>query len=201
MKKKHKHIVAILNIIGGVGYVINVLQWFWLAMIFLPGLLKSQLLKDILLSTHETPNPPPPEPVVSMSLPLPFTIAIWMLAGVVIVIGIYVIFVVLPKSVARTGTAVTHTPATVIAPVILRRAHLPEKQKRELPALIIVTVKAILVLVPWIVLYAAPLEPSQPLPLNIVTGIGAVLCAVTGFLFAAQYAFSRIYRLDYKTLR
>lgn len=124
-----------------------------------------------------------------------------LLIGVAIVIGaVYVIFVKFPRSVAKTGEKVTHSAATVISPIIIEHTHMPAKQRRTVPTLIIVIMKLALVFLPLgLLLFAQGVDVAMSFDLIMLIGI--FLFSWAFLAFALQFALSQLLKVDYRTIR
>lgn len=189
-----------MNVMGSIGYVACLLQWLWAMIILLPSMIESPIFKFFVPDTTETPPPVVQPTPSSEGIPAIITV-IALLLGVAIVIGtIYVMFVKLPRSVAKTGEKVTHTAATVISPVIIEHIHVPAKQRRTIPMLVIVVTKLLLVFLPLgLLLFAQGIEVAMSFDLIMLIGI--FLFSWAFILFALQFVLSQLLRVDYKTIR
>ncbi len=203
MKKPHSRKITFLNALGSFGYIACLLQWFWVVMILLPPLVESPFFK---LLTPGSDGSTVSEQVIETApsqtgtAPVVVTVVAFVIGAAIIVGALYIIFVKLPRSVAKTGEAVTHKAATAISPVIVRHTHLPAKQRRQVPAMIIVVMKLLLIFLPLcLLLLAQNVELSMSFELIMVIGI--VLFSWSFVLFGLQFTLSELTHTDYKTLR
>lgn len=201
MKQPKGRKVTVLNTLGSLGYVACLLQWMWMLLILLPAILRSSFFQFI---TSTSPVPPPTVVVASGStsgdVPFLVTAIAFILAGAIILGSLYVILVKLPRSVAKTGEKVTHTVATVITPVIIQHIHLPSKQRRQLPVILIVIMKFLLVFIPLCLLFFAEGQKLS-MSFEVIMIIGFALFSWSFLLFAVQFVLSRLLYVDYKTIR
>lgn len=202
MKKINHSFLArkILNIIGGAAYVSCLMQWLWTILIFLPIIVSSPFF-TLFLSSEQTPAQPLVQTQASSSAISPLVSFGGVALGIIILaVSIYVIVVKVPKSIARTGEKITHTPVDVIVPVIVKHSHLMPAQKKLLPDAVIISIKLILTFVP---LYLLTLAGDQPIRLSfaITMLVGTVLFSWSFFMFALQLLLSRFLRVDYRTIR
>lgn len=199
MKQAKSRKVVVLNGLGTVGYVACAIQWLWTVMILLPLIIHSSVFTFF---TPTTPTQPttPVETTSSGAVPVIITI-IALCIGVVIILGaLYIIFFKLPKSIARTGQTVTHVPATTLTPLIIEHTHLPQKQRRALPVLLIAFLKLLLVFTPLCLLFFAQ-QLSLALSFELIMFVGIIIFAWSFLSFALQFALSQLLKVDYTTIR
>jgi len=191
---------AVLNVIGSIAYVACLLQWLWMLLILLPSMVNSPLFK-FFSPTMTAPKPVVQQPVAPTGEVPVFLTFIALVVGVAIVVGaIYVMLFKVPRSVARTGEKVTHTAATVISPIIIEHTHLPAKQRRTIPMLIIVVIKLTLVFLPLgLLLFAQGV--SAAMSFDLIMLIGIFLFSWAFLAFALQFVLSQLLKVDYKTIR
>lgn len=185
---------------GSIGYVACLLQWLWMVILLLPSMVESPVFKFFAPNRVETPPPVVQPTTPSEGIPTIITI-IALVLGVAIIIGaIYVMFVKLPRSVAQTGEKVTHTAAAVISPVIVEHVHIPAKQRRTVPTLVIVAMKLLLVFLPLgLLLFVQGVDVAMSFDLIMLIGI--FLFSWAFLFFALQFVLSRLLRVDYATIR
>lgn len=153
-KKKTKK-VAFLNVLGAAGYIACVLQWLWIAAILLPALLKSSFFKSLVPTAEPAKTVVVQQNIANTETP-PLLVLLGILLAIIVVgVLLYFFAVKFPRSVAKTGSTVTHAPATTLTPIIVQHSHLTPKQKRSLPAAIIMSMKALLIAVPLLLLFFA----------------------------------------------
>lgn len=157
---------------------------------------------QLLIPTSSTPAQPvtPSEPTAAGSVPLFVTILALCIGVAIVVGGFYIMFFKLPKSLAKTGEKVTHAPAEALTPLIVEHTHLPAKQRRAIPMLVIITVKLFLVFTPLCLLFFAS-ELSLAMSFDLIMFIGIILFSWSFMAFAFQFALSQLLRVDYKTIR
>lgn len=198
MKKSQSRKVAFLNALGSLGYVACFLQWLWVLLIFLPSIVDSPFFR-FFVPTGQTEQPVMVAQTGSVPL---FVTVLALIVGICIVVGsMYIIFVKIPHSAAKAGEVVTHRTATAISPIITRHAPpLSAKQRRTLPATIIVSMKLLFVFLPLCLLIFAD-GLTIAISFDLIILIGVVLFSWAFLLFAVQFALSQLLRVDYKTIR
>lgn len=199
MKQPKSRKIAVLNILGSAGYVACVLQWAWMLLVLLPSILRSSLVTSWFGPTQVAPAP---APVYAGSGEVPGYVAfIGLVVGIVLLLwSLYVLFAKVPRTVAASGEKVTHVVVETIAPVIVKRINLPEKQKREVPEIVMVCLKLLLVFAPLSLLLFAQ-GVTVAMSFGLVMSIGIVLFSWSFVFFAVQYGASRALHVDYKKLR
>ena len=201
MKQQTGRKVAILNALGSAGYVACLFQWLWTSLILLPSMLQSPLFQSwfqpvapVVVETHVRQSTGGGEMPGYLSL-------IILILGIALVLGmLYVFFAKIPRSVVRTSEKVTHTVADVVTPVVIKHAHLPEKQRREIPRTIILSFKLLLVFAPLCLLLFARGLPLA-MSFELIMMIGIVLFSWAFFFFAVQYVASKLLGVDYRKVR
>lgn len=202
MKPAKSRKIVLLNFLGSVGYVACLFQWMWTLLIFLPTILESGLFQ----AWFRPVTPAAPEVTnqvttnSSAAIPGYVALAVLLLGIVVALWALYAVFAKLPRTVARTGEKVTHTVAETITPIITRHIPIPEKQRKEIPELIIVIIKLVIVFMPLcLLLFAHNLSLSMSFELIMV--IGVLLFCWAFLFFALQYIASKLVHVDYKKVR
>lgn len=196
--KKDKGI-WLLNSLGIGAYSCCALQWLW-AVVFYTPLLVTWPAWTWLLPSHDS-SPPPPMPAVAESAPVPESVS-WIIFGIAIVIlagFFYFIVRKVPGVVGRVGKSITHSPAEVIVPAVQRKLHMTPKSKKQLSQTIIVGMKALLIVVPFIsLLWVA--ETSKEVTPEQVWIVGLWLFSWSLGLFLVQFLLSWLFKKRYSDI-
>lgn len=202
MNKRRNLKTSLLNFLGGAGYIVALLQWFWAIAIFLPSIVALPFVKEFLgHSETETVRPTVVTQAAASSGPGPVISFLGFVLAFAVVLGIvYVLVTKIPRSIAKSGEAITHKPAAIIAPIVVKHVHLSPKEKKALPTWLIVIFKLLIVYVPLCLLvFASTLKLA--ISFEIIMVIGALLFSWSFFVFALQLLLARLWRVDYKTVR
>lgn len=181
MKKHPKHIL-LANTFGTFGYITCILLWMWVGVLYLPGVLGSEQVKQFLI-------PAPAEeatvPAVTIA-PSPISTAFAVGVTIFVIVLTIIVLVKAPVTIARTSKATTTKAASSVVPIVSRGKPLAKKEKRRLTAQLIKYIKLLLTITP---VFAAALSAfvTLPLPFDIVMFISSVLAIIAIFWFSAQY--------------
>ena len=145
MAKKYQVVGKILR---GLAYCSVLLQWFFLATIYLSIISEYKWFNDLVSPPVETPV----APVGSSTLTITPLLG-WIISALVIIVLLVAIiytFRRLPGSIVRGGDNLTNKPADLLAPVLLKFEHCrPTKRRRlVLTRRIVLIAKALLVTLP-----------------------------------------------------
>jgi len=182
------------NILGSFGYLSNLLQWLWAAIVWMPSIMNSPIQEFL------TPNEASPQlPTVSPDAPSMLLIAVAVIVTVVIMTATVVVLLRLPVAIAKTGHKVTKKSADLLLPAVTKHKPATKKQKRHLTIRLIKTTKLALVLLPLvIVLFAYAQELS--LEFSLVVFIGGLLAISSLMWFAVQYIIAHFLRVSVEKL-
>ena len=183
---------ALLNAIGALAYLFCLLQWVWAAVLFLPGIMNSDFMKQFLQ------KPVTPPPVTSQAADVPVAGIIFMAVFVVLMIlaTIYII-IKIPSVVGKTGSKITHKATDLTLPIVTNHKKLPAKKRLQLTARLLFIVKVLLCVIPFGILYVADTK-SVDIPRDVVIVIGAVTALCSVVLFCLQAASAKLLHVDYK---
>lgn len=188
---KHRVMNALSNVFGGFGYLSNVFQWLWVFGIYLPQILES---RAGVLFVPDAPPVPADTTVATASfpaIPTPVAIAIVVVIFVLVVLMTVVGVMRLPKQIAEAGKKTTHTAAAHIVPVVTRHKKVPERKRRQLTARMVLAIKAILAVIPLLLLYI-PRPSDFMLSDYLVMLVGSFLAIGTVVWFALQLISAKI---------
>lgn len=202
MAYQKKRQIAILNGLGTVGYVASATQWSWALIILVPLLVESPMFRFFVPTDSVAP------PLIEHNLPVvqtysvsPVMIVLAILVGVAVMIaGLYIMAVKVPRLLVKTGEKVTHTPALVLTPVITRHMKLPAKQKKMLSTTIIVAIKLLLVFIPLGLLFLSN-NMNIAISFELIMLIGITLFSWSILFFALQFVLCRVLDVDYRSIR
>lgn len=187
-RKPLKRLVAI-NVLGSLGYLSLLLEWAWVALVFVYPLVETGKLSWF-LPDSPIALPPPPAPTVVT----PFTmILIVVTVTLCLVATIYALFK-LPFSVGRTGARVTHVSAELVIPRLTGHKKLSRTRLRRLSFRLIVAIKAILIAVPFVLTLFLPSVSN--LPRDVIWIILTVLGFWPLLYFGLQTFFTKLLKLD-----
>lgn len=200
MKPQKSRKIIALNLLGSAGYIVCLLQWSWMLVILLPSILQSSMFEQWLGPSQAAPSTP--APVYASGGEVPGYVAlIGLIVGIVFLLwALYVMLAKFPRTVARSGEKVTHTVVETVTPVIIEHIQLPKKQQREVPEIIMLCLKLLLIFAPLcLLLFAQGITIAMSFELIMLIGI--VLFAWSFVFFALQYGVSKLLHIDYKKLR
>jgi hypothetical protein len=185
-KTTHSWQIKIVNIIGAFGYLACLLQWLWVAMLYMNTIVGSGAWQFL---TRPTPTTTvSSEPMINIPSGLAMIIAV-VITFLVLIITIVIIWR-LPRQVAVTGSKITKSTAKRTVPLIYKHKKLPEKQRKKLIERLTWSVKLLLVALPVILTLFSDsinLETSY----DIAVTIGLFLAVSSIVWFGAQYISAR----------
>lgn len=202
MKREKNRKIAFLNLLGSLGYIACLLQWFWAILILLPSIVQSPVFEFFSPDTTPTQQPVVEQPAQSSPEALPLWIgALGLLVGLFVVVGsLYVILFRFPRSVARVGEKATHSVVATVTPFVVEHIPMPPKQKRVLPEILMIVIKLLLVFVPLLLLVCAR-NLDLAMSFEIIVIIGVWLFSWAFLLFTLQFFLSKFLKVAYKTIR
>jgi hypothetical protein len=127
---------ALLNTLGALAYLFCLLQWVWTAVLFLPGIMRSDFMKQFLQ------KPVTPPPVTSQAVDAPVAGIIFMAIFVVLmIVATLYIIIKIPSVVGKTGSKITHKTTDLTLPIVTHHKELPAKKRLQLTARLLFIVK------------------------------------------------------------
>lgn len=185
-----------VNILGGLGYISCLLQWGWLAAIFLPPLFKNPGFKNFFV----------PEPSSTSHLQIfhanqdsPLIIGLALLVVFIVLTVTIVVIMRLPIRIAKAGSKALNTTSHAIIPIVTHHKKIPIKKQRLLDVKIIKLIKLIICLLPLVLLAFSPLLDVS-LPTSIIVIVGAFLAVGSLVWFGAQYLLANALKIKPETL-
>jgi hypothetical protein len=172
------------NTFGTFGYISCLLQWLFVALLYLPLLLDNKQFKNFLLPE----NTEQVTPVVTTA-PSPILIGLAIIFTVIMLIVTMVLIIRAPISIARTGKAVTVKAADAIVPLVVHRP-VPAAKKRSLTRRLIKAIKLGMIVIPFLLILASVFI-ATPLPQDVIIFVGAALAIGSLLWFSAQYLSAR----------
>lgn len=165
----------IINTFGTFGYMSVLLQWLWaLIVVGSPFITSSQSwfmpVDTQQLEISQTQN------VISTPLAVALTIAVTI---IMVAITIYSIFMV-PRTIGKTGSIVTHKTADLILPSVSGKMPLSKKKRLQLSYNIVTIAKLVFCLLPLIVVLTFP--ANLPIDHSIVQVTG-LFCALVSIIY------------------
>lgn len=187
MKRNQKG-TLLVNAIGALGYISNLVQWMWALLIVAYPLLTTGSLWML-----PEPSVAPAQPVMFVPTgPLAVILAALITLSVVIM-AVYMIFLI-PRSVGKAGAKVTRTVAKATIPAVTHHKKISAKERKKLSYRIVLLLKLSSTVLP--LLLTALLPSVAPIDHNAAVGAAIFLSVVTGVYFAIQYALASAFRLD-----
>ena len=200
MKQRVNMKTSVLNVLGTIGYVIALFQWFWVVIIFLPSIARLEILKGFFEHTENIPAPPQIVMNAGTGPSWFVTLIGYVLAAIVLSGILYGLIAKIPRTIAKTGETITHKPAAIIAPIVVRHVHLTPKEKQTVPTWLIAIVKILIIFIPLsLLVFASTLR--LVLSFEVIMLVGVVLFSWSFFVFALQFLLARFLKVDYKTIR
>lgn len=175
---------TIVRFVGGLGYFSAVIQWAWLALLYGPSLIENKTFRDFFLP-HQT-NQPIQASVFATSQPSPILVGFALVLTAIILVVTLVILIRFPLSLAKAGKKSTQTAAHFILPTIVHHRPLPQKRERILTAKIIIWVKFVGSVAPFVLLFGG-MFMSLKIPFELFIIVGAVLAINSLVWFTLEY--------------
>lgn len=176
---------------GILGYLSCMLLWLWAALLLVPWLSSLSSVKRIIIE-----QPAPAHPVAAQTNYMPPEWLLYLIvASVFFILLVSIVYVVkLPGKTARSASRVTHVAAHRLA---LEMVHTPRPAKKrlfELTEAIVWAIKAVLVLVPVMVVAAAEALVVVPFELSVVLAVTLYLVSWPVVWFLLQFIVTAIDR-------
>ena len=127
MQPKPSMKLVAANALGSLGYLSLLIEWAWVALVFVYPLAENGQLSWILGNTPPE-LPPPPAPIVIT----PFTIAIIAITVAICLVTTIYALVKFPISVGRTGARLTHESVRAVIPQITGHKKISRSRFRRL---------------------------------------------------------------------
>ncbi len=184
------------KVLGTLGYTSLLLQWGWWALLFLPSLLDSQLVKEFLLPTPSKQ----PEVVVQASGTYSLLYSLIAIVAVVVVLALTVyVLAKIPGQIAKGGNKIITTTTAAALPVLTHKKKVSAKKRRMISLRISKLVKLIFAVVPLALLGMIALVPIS-LPTDVAWTIGAFLATGSVLWFSLQYLAAKLLAIDEQLL-
>lgn len=183
---------ALLNTFGALAYLFCLLQWVWATVLFLPGIMNSDFIKQFI----HTPVTPTPVTSQAVSVPIAGIVFIAIFASLMIIVTIYII-IKIPSVVGKTGSKITHKVTEFTMPLVTNHKKIPTKKRLQLTARLLFIIKVLLCVIPFGMLYIADTK-SIDIPGDVVVIVGAVTALCSIVLFCLQAASAKLLHVDYK---
>ncbi len=190
--KFKKHIVALF---GALAYLMCSLQWLFAVAIY------ANPIKDLLSSNTPVKEPVIQAPTVPVEVTgsVPLTVLAAIVTVGIIALSIYV-FIRIPKTIATTGRKVVHEVAEQTVPIVLRVQHVQKseqspKKVRSIKYRLVVVVKALLIVIPVILVLCSQFMDKQALDFTVAMYVSLAFAGLTILLFIVQFALARILRV------
>ena len=185
----HPRALMVTSILGTLGYFSVLFQWTWtLLIVFYPLLIADHsLLLPIqpIQQAQSSPNGLATSPIMII-------IAIIVTAFVLALTA--VVLVRLPRKIGLRGARITHKTANLVVPIVIKHKPLPKKKLRRLSYQVILSIKALLILLPVAGLLYAP--AATPLPGLVIWAL-AIFCASWSiFYFGLQQLVGLLYKIS-----
>lgn len=189
MQEKRNGKLLAVNILGSLGYLSMLIEWAWVALVFVYPLAEKGKLSWLMPNTPAIPTPPP--------APIAMTPFIVVLMGIIVALclaaTIYAL-IKLPGSIGRAGARATHISAEAVIPRLTGHKKLTRSRLGRLSFRLIVAIKAILITLPFALTLFLP-EVSA-LPQNVIWIILVFLAFWPMLYFGLQTFFTSLLKLD-----
>lgn len=183
----------IANFFGAMGYLSLLLEWFWVVGLLLQPLIVSGTF-NWLITPPTAPQTPQPTYSIDPTIGLIIGIVTTVLCLAVTVYALYFI----PRSVGKTGAAVTQLAAKNIAPAITHHKPISKKRAKRLSYQIVTALKFILIALPLFVAFCIP--QFAVFTKNIVLTVTLFCAALAVVNFCAQLLVVKVRRLNTDTI-
>ncbi len=188
MKKKLLYYRAfLLKTLGGVGYFVVFMEWFWLLGLYLPSFFESEVGRTIF--PEAKPQPTTLEPTTSAPIePSAFiTFLFVLLALTIITLVLYVIFAKYIPTAATAATKVVHVATEKAVPVVAHKPleKIPARKRKLLTERILFWMKLIASVLPLVIVFATQYNETTVESQLLMLGFGA-LCSVAVTVFVLQ---------------
>ena len=192
---------SILDFLGGAGYIAALFQWLWVVAVFLPSIVAAPVVQEFLGHPETKPVQPSIVAHTSSAAMNPLVTFLGIAVAVAFLSWIlYTLVTKIPRSIARSGETITHKPAAVLSPIVVKHMHLTPKEKRAVPSWFIVAFKFLIIFVPLCLLVFA-MSLTLAVSFEVVMVIGVVLFSWSFLSFSAQLLLARFWKVDYQTVR
>lgn len=183
----------IVNTLGIFGYASLSLQWMWLFVtLLLPAISQQEVINKILLPQETTGTVSSGQQSFVMPEFIQIIIAVTVTVLVILMIGVMIYRT--PRSINRTGTAVSQKSASAIVHHLPRHKSFNEKKEKRLIEKTVWIVKITLVMIP-LALLLVPISESLDVSSELVVILGGFFAFTSTLWFGLQYIFSRIWHL------
>ncbi len=189
MQEKQSGKLLTVNILGSLGYLSLLIEWAWVALVFVYPLAEKGKLSWFMPNTPAIPVPPPAPIAIT-----PFTIVLMGLVVSLCIAATIYALIKLPGSIGRTGARVTHISAEAVIPRLTGHKKLTRSRLRRLSFRLIVAVKVVLITLPLVLTLFLP-EVSA-LPQNVIWVILVFLAFWPLLYFGLQAFLTNLLKLD-----
>jgi len=196
MRVKNKRLFLV-NLLGVMGYVVLTLQWMWLLVVALPGILRSHLFTFFVPQSQQQTSASMPSGIEQSDGAVDSSVLLVLAVLIVAAILGLTIYALrrAPKTIGETGRKITQGTAEHIIPVLTHHAKLSPAKRRFLTARIAFDVKLGLLALPVGLVYIV--EPSLPGVSHEVARFGeAILAFMTLILICVQVGVAKTLRIE-----
>lgn len=187
----------ISNGFGAIGYFSCLLQWLWVAILYLPALFANEAFRMFVLPQQG--NTATHTPIIEANGPPLLMSVIGIIITVLILLLAIYILIKLPLGIARGGHVAAQKTAAATIPIITHHKKLPKKKQLQLTVQVVAVLKysaAVLAAIALVGIYFIAVN----LPNSIYVLVGLALAAVTLVGFTLQYAIARWRSVPYTNL-
>lgn len=175
------------NFFGVLGYLWIIVEWTWIAALYLPLLIENESIKKLLLPDGSAE---PKQAVVQSGEPSLLLTVVAVTITFFVVVGCVILLIRLPLKVAKSGHTVIQKTAVASIPIVTHHRKISPKKKKLLTARLIGWLKIVAVLLPLVGLLGA-FFVEVPLSRDIFILVEIVLALTALASFAIQYAIAR----------
>ncbi len=183
---------TIANMSGLLGYASVLLQLLWVMIVFLPGILKSDIFKDIFLPQPAEVQPIHEQGALVSQSPL-LVIGVGIVTIVMIMLTLYLLLKI-PSVISKSGHTVTNEIANAAVPMITHNKKVSAKKRRALTFQLSFFVKFLFVVLLYTLIYI-PSDTASSLDGGIIWAVGTVFAAGSLVWFCVQYSLTKLFSL------
>lgn len=186
-----------INSAGILGYFSLVMQWLWIGVVFLPGLLENDSFRSVFAPriAKEQPDAAAIEGAISSPLLIAVSVVITL---VMIAVTIYVLYK-LPSTIAKTGSKITKEASSVVIPVMTHHKKISPAKKQRLTFSVTFAIKFFAALIPLPFLFLQP-GGDYALDQELIQIIGVFFTASALAWFGVQFALAKLFRVGTKNV-
>lgn len=174
---------AVSAVVRLIAYLSTTMQWFWIAVLLLPDLLRS----DFFTSLNE---PSTSAPVIRFEPVEVSGFGLWLIGGITIAMVALTIYIVYkaPKNILHGSDAIVRESARVSLPLITHHSKLSERKRQSLSKKLILVIQLALSIIPGVLSMFIPAmgEISRDIIVIIALTLMIISCLAFGVAWALE---------------